>query len=452
MRSLKALWVVIGLLLTATGIAREADSPTDLPVDPSAGEQLVRATGADAAGEADRKSAAVATQVANPIAYPIAKPGVVLSFPHDHGAHPEFRTEWWYVTGWLTVAEGPKAGEKLGFQVTFFRTRPGVDEANPSRFTPSQVLFAHAALSDPSIGHLLHGERSAREGFGIAEAATHDADVTLRDWHFRRRADGTFVTDVVTPEFGLSLAFDPTQAVFAQGEGGYSRKGPSPEDASVYYSLPYLAVSGTLARNGTTMNVTGEAWLDREWASSYLAPNAVGWDWTGLNLDDGSALMAFRIRGTPDGMDKKTSTSLDGTAIDGTEAKTTEAADGEGAGRAGGVKDSGPKHKADDDTVWAGGSYRRPNGTIVRFQPGDVCFETTRTWRSPRTGAVYPVEQLLTVKLPEGERRYPLTPLFPDQELNGRTGGLPVYWEGAVTTKDGHGYLELTGYASRLRM
>ena len=125
-------------------------------------------------------------QIAHPITYPIAKPGVVLSFPRDHAAHPEFRTEWWYVTGWLTIADGPKSGDKLGFQVTFFRTRPAIDEANPSRFAPDQVLFAHAALSDPAIGHLLHGERSARAGFGIADVATNDADITLRDWHFRR--------------------------------------------------------------------------------------------------------------------------------------------------------------------------------------------------------------------------------------------------------------------------
>ncbi|KQT65938.1 MULTISPECIES: lipocalin-like domain-containing protein [unclassified Aureimonas] len=334
-------------------------------------------------------------------AYPAVRPGVALAFPADHGAHPAFRTEWWYVTGWLKTAEG----RDLGFQVTFFRTRPSVNADNPSRFTPGQVLFAHAAISDPETGRLIHGERAARAGFGLAEAKTGDADVALAGWTFRREPDGRFTTRVAAEGFAFDLAFDPTQEPFLQGEAGYSRKGPSEGDASHYYSLPHLAVSGTLTRDGGSAEaVTGTAWLDREWSSNYLAPDAAGWDWTGLNLDDGGALMAFRIRG------------------------------------------------ADGGTVWAGGSLRRPDGTIQRFQPGDVTLEPVRTWRSPRTDADYPVEQILTIRLPEGERRFPLTPLFDDQELDGRSGGLPVYWEGAVTTTGGRGYLELTGYAARLRM
>ena len=428
MRYLAALVVAVAVLAAVTGFARTA-APQGVP------------NSADVAIQTTRP-----IQTADPITYPIAKPGVVLSFPRDHGAHPEFRTEWWYVTGWLTLAGGPKSGDKLGFQVTFFRTRPGIDEANPSRFAPAQVLFAHAALSDPAIGHLLQGERSARAGFGIAEAATTDADIILRDWYFRRRPDGGFITDVATPDFALSLAFDPTQAVLPQGESGYSRKGPDATDASVYYSMPHLSVSGTLTRNGTPAEVTGEAWLDREWASSYLAPNAVGWDWTGLNFEDGGALMAFRIRAAADAAGKETS--------DGTGAKRSnveEAVTPKDEPSSGDATD-GPQRMNSSDTVWAGGSFRRPDGSIVHLQHGDVHFETSRTWRSPRTGAVYPVEQLLTIRLLEGERRFPLKPMFVDQELDGRTSGLPVYWEGAVITTGGRGYLELTGYASRLRM
>ena len=344
-------------------------------------------------------SAAVA--VPQPVAYPTVRPGVAFAFPRDHGAHPDYRTEWWYVTGWLRTADG----RDLGFQVTFFRTRPPTDAANPSRFAPTQVLFAHAALSDPAVGRLLHGERAARAGFGLAEASATDANVVLDDWRFARQAaDGSFTTRVATPDFGFDLSFSPTQEVFLQGEAGYSRKGEKPEEASHYYSLPHLAVSGAIERGGERTAVSGEAWLDREWSTSYLAPNAAGWDWTGLNLADGGALMAFRIR----------------------------------------AKDGG--------TVWAGGSLRRPDGTIHRFAPGDVRMEPLRRWRSPRTNGDYPVEQRLTVKLPEGERSFVLKPLFDDQELDGRSGGLPVYWEGAVTTEGGRGYLELTGYASDLKM
>ncbi|ALN71165.1 lipocalin-like domain-containing protein [Aureimonas sp. AU20] len=334
------------------------------------------------------------------IQYPTVAPGTALAFPRDHGAHPEFRTEWWYVTGWLKTADG----RDLGFQVTFFRTRPAIDPANPSRFAPAQVLFAHAGLSDPALGRLLHGERAARAGFGLAEASEADADVTLQDWRFRREADGRFTTQVATGEFALDLAFQPTQPVLLQGDEGYSQKGPNPAEASYYYSMPHLQVSGSVMREGKTEAVTGEAWLDREWSSTLLAADAAGWDWTGLNLDDGGALVAFRIRGR------------------------------------------------DGGTVYAGGSYRRADGSVTRFRPEDVSLEPLQTWRSPRTNAVYPVEQRLTLRLPEGERSFHLAPLFPDQELDGRGGGLPVYWEGAVSAPGARGYLELTGYASPLRL
>jgi predicted secreted hydrolase len=332
--------------------------------------------------------------------YPVVRPGVPLAFPRDHGAHPAFRTEWWYVTGWLQ----DEGGRPLGFQVTFFRTRPAGDPANPSRFAPRQVLFTHAALSDPAVGRLLHGEVAARGGFGLAGARVGDADVAIRGWRFRRLADGRFATAVAARDFGLRLAFRPTQPPLLQGEAGFSRKGPRPEEASYYYSLPHLGVAGTVVQGGRTRRVMGEAWLDREWSSRYLGSKAVGWDWTGLNLDDGAALMAFRIR--------------------------------DAAGRA----------------LWAGGTYRRRDGRQVRFAPGDVAFRPARTWRSAATGATYPVAQWLTIRLPEGARTLPLVPLFPAQELDGRRGGTPVYWEGAVRTRGGRGYLELTGYAGALAM
>ena len=344
--------------------------------------------------------AAASLTASAPGPYPVVKPGIALAFPRDHGAHPAFRTEWWYVTGWLRTADGAD----LGFQVTFFRTRPPVDPVNPSRFAAGQVLFAHAALSDPKIGRLLHGERSARAGFGLAGAATGDADVTIRDWRLRRSADGRWTTQVVAPDFALALAFAPTQPPLPQGQGGYSRKGPQPEAASYYYSIPHLTVSGTVRRGGTSVAVTGEAWLDREWSSNYLQRDAQGWDWTGLNFADGSALMAFRIRRKSGG------------------------------------------------TLWAGGSLRRADGTTIMLAPGDVAFRPLARWRSPVTGAVYPVQQELRVRLPDGVHRWVLTPLFAAQELDARRSGLPVYWEGAVRTPGGRGYLELTGYDRAMTM
>lgn len=341
-----------------------------------------------------------AVGVVAPAPYPVVRPGIVLRFPADHGAHPAFRTEWWYVTGWLRTA----AGEDLGFQVTFFRTRPPVDPRNPSRFAAGQVLFAHAALSDPKTGKLLHGEKAARAGFGLAQARTGDADVAIRDWRLRRSADGRWATRVAADGFALALDFQPTQPPLPQGQGGYSRKGPKPDQASYYYSVPHLRVTGRVKRGDSVAAVTGEAWLDREWSSDYLAPAAQGWDWTGLNFDDGSAMMAFRIR------------------------------------RKGG------------GTLWTGGSLRRADGRTTVFGPNDVTFRPLATWRSKATGAVYPVSQELSVRVDGGVRRWRLVPMFAAQELDARRGGLPVYWEGAVRTQGGRGYLELTGYAQPLAM
>ncbi len=342
--------------------------------------------------------AAAAAPAATP--YPVVRPGITLSFPADHGAHPQFRTEWWYVTGWLRTAQG----EDLGFQVTFFRTRPPIDDDNPSRFAARQVLFAHAGLSDPATGRLLHGERAARQGFGLASAATGDGDVMIGDWRLARTSKGQWQTRAATKDFALKLDFQPTQPILAQGQGGYSRKGPRPEQASYYYSIPQLQVRGQVRRGGKTVAVTGKAWLDREWSSDSLSPAAQGWDWTGLNFDDGSALMAFRVR------------------------------------RKGG------------GTVWAGGALRSADGKTTILGPRDVTFRTLATWRSKATGAVYPVKQQLSIRIAGRIEHWRLTPMFAAQELDARASGLPVYWEGAVRTRGGRGYLELTGYDKPLTM
>lgn len=343
---------------------------------------------------------APAAQDAGAPRYPAVAPGARLHFPADHGAHPAFRTEWWYVTGWLDMADG----RALGFQVTFFRSRPAIDERNPSAFAPKQILMAHAALSDPTVGKLLHEERAARTGLGLAQASVMDTDVVLDDWSLKRTADGRFHAKIDGTAFALDLDFQPEQAILLEGDEGYSRKGPLPGEASYYYSLPHLKVSGTVRQDGRSSKAQGKAWLDREWSSTYLDARAVGWDWTGVNLDDGGALMAFQIR------------------------------DAQGA------------------PLWAGGTLRSAAGETTHFAPADVRFVVQRRWRSPHTGATYPVEQMLRVRLPAGERQWRIAPLFDDQELDSRGAGGPVYWEGAARTEGGRGYLELTGYFSPLKM
>jgi predicted secreted hydrolase len=331
--------------------------------------------------------------------YAVVRPGVALQFPRDHGAHPEFRTEWWYATGWLTTAKG----EQLGFQVTFFRIKPPVDQANPSAFAAKQVIFAHAALSDLKGKKLFHDQRIARAGFGLAGAKVGDADVSVDGWRMVRASDGAFTTRIDAGDFALNLVLTPTQPVLPQGRGGYSQKGPAAAEASHYYSIPQLKVSGTIVRKGVREAVTGKAWLDREWSSTLLNKAAQGWDWLGLNMDDGGALTLFRVRGQ-------------------------------------------------GKSLWAGGSYRDKAGVLTVFEPGDVVFSGGRTWVSPRTGTRYPVAPTVRFKVGNQWRSIAVTPLFDDQELDSRRGGGPVYWEGAVTVPGGRGFLEMTGYQAPLKM
>lgn len=325
-------------------------------------------------------------------------PGHALSFPADLGAHPDFRTEWWYVTGWLTTPDGPR-----GFQITFFRSRPAVEQDNPSAFSPRQILFAHVALSNPKLGKLLQDQRIARQGFGLANATTGDTHVVLGNWQLLHQSDGSYSAKADAGKFSLDLHLQPTQAVLIQGDHGYSKKAAAANAASYYYSVPHLAVTGSIKQGGRTVEVSGEAWLDHEWSSNVLAARSSGWDWTGLNLDDGSALTAFQVR------------------------------------------------DASGKPEWAGGSFRSASGATVALRPDDIHFATRRSWQSPRTGTRYPVVQTLTVKLPSGSRQFTLTPLFDDQELDSRATGGPVYWEGAVTTKGGKGYLELVGYSAAVK-
>jgi predicted secreted hydrolase len=344
-----------------------------------------------AAGGADNQ--------ADSIAYPAAQAGRTLAFPRDHGAHPRYRTEWWYVTGWVE-----HDGIERGFQITFFRTRSGVQEDNDSAFAPKQLLFAHAAIADARRGRLLHDQRVAREGFDLAYARTSTTDVAIDRWKLVR-VDDQYHARILADNFALDLRLTPTQPVLLQGQDGFSRKGPAPDQASHYYSLPQLQVEGSIRIDGATAVVKGEAWLDHEWSSEYLPAAAQGWDWLSVNFADGGALMAFRMRATNGGL------------------------------------------------LWAGGSVRDRHGKLTILEPGDVVFEPGRVWRSPRTGVGYPV----AMRVRAGRHELEIEPLMDDQELDSSVSTGVIYWEGAVRAKVdgkmvGRGYLELTGYADRPEM
>ncbi|HMH19658.1 MAG TPA: lipocalin-like domain-containing protein [Burkholderiales bacterium] len=332
--------------------------------------------------------------------YPQVRPGVALQFPRDRGSHPQFRNEWWYITGWLKAGDG----KELGVQITFFRNRPDIAEQLTSRFAPRQLLLAHAALADPQVGRLLHDQRSARSGLGLAEAEQGRTDVAIEDWSLKETASG-YAAQVAARDFSYALRFEAKQAVMLQGERGFSRKGPKPAQASYYYSLPQLAVSGSVVIGGRELQVSGVAWLDHEWSSEPLAEEVVGWDWVGINFADGGALMAFRMR------------------------------------------------SADGGSFWTGGALHGADGRVRTLKPGEVQFATHKRWRSPRTGAEYPV----SVRVTAGRLILDMEPLMEDQELDARASTGTVYWEGAVRARQGdrvvgQGYLELTGYWKPLKL
>lgn len=333
-----------------------------------------------------------------------------LTFPRDHGSHPELATEWWYITGHARAD-----GRLWGFQVTFFRSRVEAAQDLQSRFAARQLLFAHAALTDVQGRRQLHDQRIARAGFGIAEAAQQDTAVHLRDWHLVRQAldapgHSRYRTQAAGSGFALDLHFDSTQPVLLQGQQGLSRKGPQAAQASYYYSQPQLAVRGSIVLDGRRLQVeagSGRAWLDHECSDALMHPDAVGWDWIGMNLDDGRALTAFHLR------------------------------------------------RKDGSALWAGGSMRAPGEAAAQvFAHDAVVFTPLRHWVSTLSGARYPVEW--RVQTPAGA--FDVQSLLDEQELDSRASTGAIYWEGLCELRGadgralGRGYLEMTGYAQALQL
>lgn len=348
-------------------------------------------------------------------AAPILPPRALV-FERDHGSHPDFQTEWWYVTGALHLHAAAGGLPDYGFQVTFFRSRVAAADVLQSSFAARQLLFAHVAVTDVAAGRLLHDERIARAGHGLAFASTARMDAAIGDWTLasigpaRPAGPARHRARIAARGIALDLTFEDSQPVLLQGRNGLSRKGPLPEQASYYYSRPQLKVGGTLGLPGTRAGaqavVSGTAWLDHEWSQSLLSRDAEGWDWIGMNLDDGSALTAFRLR-RPDG-----------------------------------------------SALWAGGSWRAGGRPARAFEPGEVAWTPRRPWLSPRSGTRYPVEW--DVATPAGTFR--VQALADDQELDASASTGGIYWEGLCSLLDaqgrriGSGYLEMTGYQRALRV
>jgi predicted secreted hydrolase len=339
--------------------------------------------------------------------------GNTLAFPRDHGAHPASRIEWWYATGWLQVAQRRLP---LGFQVTFFRSSTGLASDLPGRLAPRHLIFAHAAVSDPQNQRHLHADRAARwAGEDLPDLRTRvalsDADVSMAGWRFQRSGPvsrSLYDTRVQATRFQLQLGLQCALPPLLQGDQGFSRKGPEEKQASHYTSETQARVQGQVQLDQEVMSVQdGRAWIDHEWSDELLHPEAVGWDWIGINLDDGRALMAFQLR------------------------------------------------RADGSALWTGGSLRAADGSVRILQNGELQWTAGRVWTSPATRAAYPVEWQL--QTPVG--RWRIRSLLDSQELDSRQSTGTVYWEGLADLLHddtgqhlGRGYLEMTGYAGRLQL
>ena len=334
-------------------------------------------------------------------------PSRSFDFPADHGPHPEYRQEWWYITGHLD-AEG---GERFGFELTFFRLAL-MPRAQPlpgdSQWRTKQLYAAHFAVTDVERRLFHSTQRFSRGALGLAGVRGSPLRLWLDDWSLALPDDprGIWRLSAHDGPYRLELELRPQMEPVLNGEEGFSRKSAHGTAANYYYSIPRLAVSGTLVREQQPLKITGSAWLDREWGSEGLAADEVGWDWFALQLDDGSSLMFYALR------------------------------------RGDGTRDPA-----------SSGTYVEPSGVKRFLHDDEVRVSVQKQWHSPR-GGVYPAAWHL--QAPSLGLDLQLRPVLADQELD----TTPRYWEGAVdvvgnrqgASLSGRGYVELTGYATpRLR-
>ena len=324
-------------------------------------------------------------------------------FPKDHGPHPDYKTEWWYYTGNLKT----DSGREFGYQLTFFRRALTAEMlARKSRLGTNQIYMAHFALTDVKTRTHTSFERYSRGTGGLAGAQGEPTyEVWLEDWSVSQDSGSIFrlraVDDQIEPRIAIDLNLQETRPPLLHGEQGLSQKGPERGNANHYYSLVGLDSKGTITSRGETYDVTGKSWMDHEFGTSALSKGVVGWDWFGLQLDDGTGLMFGRLR-----------------------------------------KSEGGNIGIFEGTV----SYA--DGRRIPIHPGDFVVKATGSWRSPETGITYPSGW--QVEFPSLGIELRIEPLIPNQELfSGFT-----YWEGAVSVEGtigrqpskGRGYVELTGY------
>jgi predicted secreted hydrolase len=341
--------------------------------------------------------------------FALPQTGHVFSFPRDYGSHDDFKIEWWYITGHLFGENG----RRFGFQATFFRSaRKPVNSADASQngFDNNTIFLAHMALLDVKSGKFLHQQRLNRAGWDAA-SATNGLDVRNGNWSLHMTDTNQRTMSLHGSLGGMAdfqLELKPLKPLVVFGVNSVSRKAADPTAASYYLTFPRLQARGTVVDGTETNSVTGEAWMDHEISSSQLGDDQVGWDWCCLQFKDGREIMAYRMR-------RKDGTQDDFSTL-----------------------------------AWVG-----TNGVVTHLPSAAFKMETVRTWKSPVTGAVYPVSIRLRTRNPETNQpvNFLLEPLAENQEL---ADGKPAYWEGSCRVRDDQGreigsaFLELTGYASDL--
>jgi predicted secreted hydrolase len=337
--------------------------------------------------------------------FEITRPGRVFQFPRDHGAHPRYKTEWWYYTGHLRA----KDGESFGYQLTFFRA--GLKKPAPkarSAWALHTVYFVHLALSDATRKTFIFREKANRGALGLAGAEEGRLKVWIDSWsaqiegkahHLQAQDEG----------LGLDLILTPTKPAVLHGDAGFSRKAAQGNAASYYYSLTRLDTRGRITVNGRDLEVTGSSWMDHEFFTHTLAPEQAGWDWFALQLNDGREVMLYLLRHQDGTIDPASS----GTLVD-------------------------------------------PQGRTQHLKLADFKLTPTGSWKSPRSKASYPAGWNL--EIPGPDLSLTLTPTLPDQEIRAGEAGSVTYWEGQIRVQgrsgqqpvSGLGYAELTGYTGRL--
>lgn len=322
-----------------------------------------------------------------------------FQFPQDHSAHPTFRNEWWYVTGNLQTANG----QRFGYQVTLFRIALSPKPAaNPSLWASNQVWMAHIALTDVAGNQHLSDERFARGAAGLAGQSLQPFKVWLEDWQILGEATGEFpwTVQVANADFSLKLKLQPEKPAVLQGNQGLSQKSSEAGNASYYYSFTRLATTGSLHYQGQDLPVTGSSWLDREWSTSALGKDQVGWEWFSLQFDEGHDLMFYQLR----------------------------------------------NRSGDADQTHSQGKWIAADASTQNLSLQDITLKPVKYWQAS-DGAKYPIAWELRYPAVNGSWR--IEAVVDDQLMETSVR----YWEGAVNIIDlqtkqlvGLGYLELSGY------